>query len=110
MCVCGVARGCLLQADGFVVDEDFADGDEGEEEGGGGEEGSGGEEDAGVRKKRRKRRRDKQFALDEEDYDLLEEAVSFFGGGRACGGLWGAGWCWAGLKVFSWLWRWLRGL
>lgn len=67
----------LLQADGFVVDEDFADGDEGEEgEGGGGEGGSGGEEDAGVRKKRRKRRRDKQFALDEEDYDLLEEAVS----------------------------------
>jgi hypothetical protein len=65
----------LLQADGFVVDEDFADGDEGEE-GGGGEGGSGGEEDAGVRKKRRKRRRDKSFALDEEDYDLLEEAVS----------------------------------
>lgn len=50
-----------------AVSVDMQDG-EGEGEGGEGDE-------QGVRKKRRKRRRDKQFALDEEDYDLLEEAV-----------------------------------
>jgi hypothetical protein len=37
-------------------------------------EGEGGEDsDQEVRKKKRKRRRDKQFALDEEDYMLLED-------------------------------------
>lgn len=59
------------EADGFVVDEE--DAEDGEGEGG---EASEGQE---VRKKRKKRRRDKQFALDEEDYDLLEEAVSGLG-------------------------------
>ncbi|WIA22113.1 hypothetical protein OEZ85_004454 [Tetradesmus obliquus] len=48
------------EEDGFVVDEDVAD-EEGEE---------GSEEHVG-RKKRKKRRRD--FALDEEDYELLED-------------------------------------
>lgn len=56
------------EADGFVVDEEDA-------EDGDGEGGEASDQEA-VRKKRKKRRRDKQFALDEEDYDLLEEAVS----------------------------------
>lgn len=58
------------EADGFVVDED--EGGEGEEDGEGGDGGEG--SDGGVRKRRRKRRRDKRtFALDEEDYELLED-------------------------------------
>lgn len=47
------------EEDGFVVDEEEAENDGGEDS------------DPGVRKKRRKRRRD--FALDEEDYMLLED-------------------------------------
>lgn len=49
------------EADGFVVDEEVAD--EGEE----------GEEEEVGKKKRKKRRREKNFALDEEDYMLLED-------------------------------------
>lgn len=47
------------EEDGFVVDEEEAENDGGEDS------------DQGVRKKRRKRRRN--FALDEEDYMLLED-------------------------------------
>lgn len=59
---------CCVVVVSVLVDMQDGEG-EGEGEAGEGDE-------QGVRKKRRKRRRDKQFALDEEDYDLLEEAVS----------------------------------
>jgi len=57
------------EADGFVVDEDEAEGD-----------GEGDASDQEIPKAKKKKRRRQQFALDEEDYELLEDNQVRVGG------------------------------